>query len=114
MRLNENSKYRIDLVDQIGINNPYSKGLVKKLNVHWSSKNVGFQPTGFGPELYNLIKITGQRPCVTISQKGVAQLGVRKDTMAGIKITLRGRNMCRFKKQININENSKRSSYTFN
>jgi len=117
MRLNENSKYRIDLVDQNSIKNPYSKGFVNKMNIHWSSKNIGFQSVGFGPELYNFMKITGQRPCVTLSQKGVAQLGVRKDSMAGIKMTLRGRNIYRFKKQlnqINLNEMGKRISYTIN
>lgn len=105
MRLHQNSHTRITLVDCASL----SKGQIrsprylkreqsstKAVNVHWSSKSKGFQPTVFGPEIHKLRKSTGQRPCVTLSNKGVARLGIREGARTGIKVTLRGRNKFRY------------------
>ena len=69
-----------------------------KINLHWSSKIKDFQPTTFGPEILSIRKLTGQRPYVTNSKKGVARLGIREGARSGIKVTLRGRNKFRFYK----------------
>jgi ribosomal protein L5 len=109
MRLHQNSNTRINLVDRSLFKVNTSNTIVgntrqlkqdesstRVINVHWSSKAKGFQPTAFGPEIHKLMKSTGQRPCVTLSNKGVARLGIRQGARTGIKVTLRGRNKFRY------------------
>lgn len=105
MRLHQTSHTRITLVDCASLNKGQTRSprvvkreesSTKALNVHWSSKSKGFQPNFFGPEIHNLRKTTGQRPCVTLSNKGVARLGIREGARTGIKVTLRGRNKFRY------------------
>lgn len=109
MRLHQNSHTRITLVDRslfkiytsdVQIGSPrqqkHEESSGNAVNVHWSSKAKGFQPTAFGPEIHKLRKSTGQRPCVTLSNKGVARLGIREGARTGIKVTLRGRNKFRY------------------
>lgn len=105
MRLHQKSHTRITLVDSASLSQGQLKSHrqlqqeasnTKAVNLHWSSKAKGFQPTVFGPEIHKLRKSTGQRPCVTLSNKGVARLRIREGARTGIKVTLRGRNKFRY------------------
>lgn len=73
MRLNQNSNYP----SQFRVN-PYSRPISKSITIQDN-------------ELLSVIISTGQRPLVCLYSKGIAQLGVRQGSIAGFKVTLRGR-----------------------
>ena len=69
---------------------------IKKIVINTSMKNSGFKVKMIPSFIVALTLITGQKASPTLAKKGNAKLGIRKNTVTGAKVTLRGEIMYNF------------------